>query len=59
MKKIRRIKKWVKVVLATIMLMSFMVMASECESTLWFILGHLIACGTFTLSAMTLIRYGE
>lgn len=54
-----KLRKWVKVVLATIMLISFMVMASECESTLWFIIGHLIACGIFTLSAMTLIRYGE
>ena len=52
-----KLKKWVKVVLTTIAIISFIVMASDCESTLWFIIGHLIACGTFTLSTMTLIRY--
>lgn len=54
-----RLKKWVRVVLTTIAIISIIVMAGDCESTLWFIIGHLIACGTFTLSAMTLIKYGE
>lgn len=54
-----RLRKWVKVVLGIISVGAFMVMASECESTLWFIIGHLIACGVFTLSTMTLIKYGE
>lgn len=54
-----KLRKWVKVVLGIISVISFMVMVSECESTLWFIIGHLIACGVFTLSTMTLIKYGE
>ena len=58
MKKLR-LRKWAKAVLGIISVLAFMVMASECESTLWFIIGHLIACGVFTLSTMTLIRYGE
>ena len=54
-----KLRKCVKVVLATISTLSFIVMAGDCESTLWFIIGHLIACGVFTLSTMALIKYGE
>ena len=54
-----KLRKWVKAVLGIISVGSFMVMAGDCESALWFIIGHLIACGVFTLSTMTLIKYGE
>lgn len=54
-----KLRKWVKVILTTISILSLIVMAGDCESTLRFIIGHLIACGVFTLSTMTLIKYGE
>ena len=54
-----KLRKWVKVVLATISTLSFIVMAGDCESTLYFIVSHLIACLAFTLSTMTLIRFSK
>lgn len=54
-----KLRKWVRVVLGIIATISFMVMASDCESTATFIISHLIACALFALSMTTLIKYGR
>ena len=56
MKKLR-LKRWVKVVLMVIAVISGLVMMSDCEETTFFIVSHLIALGIFTLSCCLLSKY--
>ena len=57
MKKLR-LRRWVKVVLLSISIISLFIMASDCEDMAKFVIGHLIACGTFSLSTSILIKFG-
>lgn len=52
-----KLRKWVRITLGVIAFIAILVMASDCENTWEFIISHLIACGVFTLSTMTLIKY--
>lgn len=52
-------KKWVMVVLAIINVIAFMVIASDCENELTYLVSHLIAGGVFALTIMLFNKYGR
>ena len=52
-----RLRKWVKSVLYLLVIISCLVIASDCEDTLLFFVSHVVACIIFLLSATALIRY--
>ena len=52
-----RLRKWVKSVLYLLVIISCLVIASDCDDTLLFFVSHVIACTVFLLSATALIRY--
>lgn len=52
----RKLKKWVVITLRVILVLSFVIMASDCENTMLFFISHVIAGLLFGLSAYVLIR---
>ena len=52
-----KLKKWVRQILVVIGLIALIVMASECDNTIVFILSHIIAGAIFTGCAITLLKY--
>ena len=53
----RYLKKWVEVVLATILFVSLMILGAESEK--YFIASKIIAMGTLLLSGHILFKYGR
>lgn len=52
-----RLRKWVEYLLIAIAIISFIIMGSDCEDFTTFIIVHLIAVSTFTLSLSILSIY--
>ena len=57
MKKRRYLKKWVEVVLAMVLLISLMMLASESQTH--FITSKIVAMGAFLASGYILFRYAK
>ena len=58
MKKIR-LRKWVEVVIGTIMAMRFILLGSDCEDFNIFVISHLMFLGMFILCGCLLSKYGH
>lgn len=52
-----KLRKWVKSLLYLVVIISVLVLSSDCESTLLFFISHVISAFTLMLSATVLIRY--
>lgn len=55
----RRLKKWVETPVIILWIMSFIVLASDSESTYHFIMVHLIGLIIFLLCTITLYKYTD
>jgi len=54
-----KLRKWVEVVLILIGIVAFVVMASDCEDMMTFIISHFIASGIFILDCCLLEEYAR
>ena len=54
-----RLRKWVRITLAIIMLISMLIMGAEVSDLKSFILSKIIACGMFVLASSVLLKYGQ
>lgn len=52
-----RLRKWVKSLLWLLVIISVLVLASDCDDTLLFFISHVISAIILMLSATVLIRY--
>lgn len=52
-----KLRKWVKSLLYLIVIISVLVLSSDCESTLIFFISHVLAGIILILTATVLIRY--
>lgn len=55
----RRLKSWVETPVIILWIMSFIVLASDSESTITFIVVHLIGLGIFILLSLILYKYTD
>ena len=55
----RMLKKWVVYLLRTIFVLSLLVGASECEDMKLFLISHIVAVATMTLSGYALLKNME
>ena len=54
-----RLRKWVRITLAIIILISMLVIGAEVDDLKTFILSKLVACGILILSSTILSKYGQ
>ena len=54
-----RLRKWVRIALAVIILISMLIMGAEVSDLKSFILSKIIACGMFVLASSVLLKYGQ
>ena len=54
-----RLRKWVRITLAIIILISMLVIGAEVDDLKTFILSKIIACGMFVLASSVLLKYGQ
>ena len=54
-----KLRKWVQMLIAAIMLLCFFVMGANCESLALFIWSKIIALGIFYLGFVILRKYGN
>ena len=52
----KRLKKWVEIVLKIIFFVSFIIMASDSENLTLFVVLHVVATATFILTGYILIK---
>lgn len=54
-----RLRKWFEYTLVILTFVSMLVMISECEDTLVFIISHLVATMIFVINSTILINYSK